>query len=269
VTARFDYYAASLDVPPGVIADAILEKVPGASSVRLGRGKNGYKSSMSVTDGGDDVMATILYGGYNLMPHAFASGKDAPMFARVMRDHWGDAHRVTRVDSCCDVYEDFHKAHPALQQMARARGLRGRSILPDDPQDGSSYYIGSPSSRVQVRIYEKGLEMRAKGHDVPDEYLGALRFEVQLRPTKEGRVTASAMTPDEVWGATPWTRDIAVKHLGYDPGRNPARFKLHTTFERRSQVIIDQHGHHLFRWARQLGGWQQLGDEIERGIGIQ
>lgn len=264
MSVRFDYYAASLDAPPGVIADAVLGKVPGACGVRLGRGKNGYKHSMSVTDGDGEVMATILYGGYNLMPHAYASGKDAPMFARLIRDDWAGAHRVTRVDSCCDVHEDFDKAHPALQQMARARGLRGRSILPDDPEDGASYYIGSPSSRVQVRVYEKGLEMRAKGHDVPEEQLGLLRFEVQLRPTKEGRVTASVMTPEEVWGATPWTREISVQHLGHDPGRNPTQFKLHTTFDRRSIVIAHQHGQHLLEWAEKVGGGEALLADIRR-----
>ena len=269
MTGRFDWYAATLDVPPGVIADAILGEVPGAHGVRLGRGRHGYQQSMSVTDGDGELVATILSGGANLPPHAFASGRTAPAFSDLVRRHWRDAHHVTRLDSCFDVLADFDAVHPDLKLLAKQRGLKGRSYIPDDPEDGATYYIGAPSSRVQARVYEKGKEMRAKGHDVPDFAMEMLRFEVQLRPTKEGRVTAASMSAEDVWGATDWTREMAVQHLGYDPGRTCTQFRLHTTFERRCDVVSDQYGHHIFDWAKRLGGWAEFGVEIERRIGVR
>lgn len=269
MSCRFDWYSATMDVPPSLIADALISEHPAASSWREGRGQNGYARSMSVTDSDGETLATILHGGRNMAPHAYASGCEAPVFSDIIRRHWPDAHKVTRLDSCRDVPGSFEDLHPALQILAKARGLLGESRIPDDPERGATYYLGSPSSRVRMRMYEKGKELRSKGHEVTEDDLEMLRFEVQLRPTKEGRETAAHLSPDEVWGATHWAAEVARQHLFFDPSRVNLQFRLKTTFERRCRAAVAQYGLHLYMWQQQEGGWPQLGAEIERRLGLR
>lgn len=262
MTCRFDYYSATLDEPPHRLADVLMASFPDASDVLPAKPKNGYRSALAVKDQDGDTLATILSGSHNAPPNAFASGERASHFAAIIREHWPDAHHVTRLDSCTDLPASFHDVVPHLQQKARALGIKGRTIMPDNPQDGATYYMGSSASRVQARIYEKGKELRARGVSVPDEALGLLRFEVQLRPTKDGKVTAAHLSPDQAWGATGWTRGIALDFLGHDPGRVPMQLKLLATFERRTEVMLSQWGPHIVQMARRAGGWAALAQEL-------
>lgn len=251
--ARFDWYQASADIQPMAIVEAVLGEVEGAQGIEYGRGRNGYASAIKVMDSDGHTVAEVHSGGRNMPPNAFASGANANPFAEVLRRHWPALHRVTRVDSCEDLRASFVDVHAPLLDVARKAGLRARTITPLDPDEGATLYLGSPSSRVSARIYEKGKEMRAKGHEVTPEQLAMVRFEVQLRPKKEGRLTAAGLTAGQCWGASHWTRDVATKFLGQDPGRQHMQFKLASDFERSVKHMTIQYGPTLRELHRRCG----------------
>ena len=254
MNCRFDWYQATLDAPPGEVAEAVAEAIPGASTIEPGRGRNGYTAGLYVRDADGQTLAAIFSGGSNGAPNAFASGDRAEPFAAVLRDRWAGVHRVTRLDSAADLHGSFAELHGPLTRLAGAKGLKFRTIVPGDPEDGATLYLGSPTSRVSARIYEKGKELRAKGHPVTEEQLGLVRLEVQLRPTQEGRLTAATLSPSQAWGATHWTRDVAVQFIGFDPDRHKTRFRLISSFEQKAGHLVDQYGDTLRELRRRTTG---------------
>lgn len=251
---QFDWYQATLNERPWSIAEACLQGIPGAFQVIEGRGRNGYRECLRVVDSDGQRLAEVHSGGPNGPPNALASGETAQRFADVIRTAWPDAHRVTRADACQDVAGDFGELHARLTEQARLRGLKFRTIVPGDPADGATLYLGSKDSRVSARIYEKGKQLRAMGHPVTVDQLALVRFEVQLRPTRDGRATVARLSPADCWGASPWAREVADRFLGFDPGRTPTQFRLTSDFESRVHHMVDQYGPTLVELRRRAGG---------------
>lgn len=253
MTCNFDWYQATLDEVPRTIADAVAAAFPETASVEDGRGRNGYSQGLYVRDGEGEIIASIFSGGMDAPPNCFASGSNAQRFAGVIREHWPSAHKVTRLDSAADVPGEFWDLVGKLKPLAQAKGLKFRTWDEGDPADGSTFYIGSKASRVMCRLYEKGKELRAKGHPVTDEQLGLVRFEVQLRPTKEGRLTAAILEPSQAWGATHWTRDLALNFIGVDASRQPMQFKLLSAFEQKVGHMTNAYGATLRELRKRAG----------------
>jgi hypothetical protein len=255
---QFDWYQATIDERPWSIVEAVLDGMAEAAGLEEGRGRNGYQSAIKLLDAEGRPVAEVHSGGLNGAPNAFASSHHAPRFAEIIREHWPAAHRVTRADSAHDLASAFWDLHAPLTELARTKGLKHRTVVAGDPEDGSTLYIGSKDSRVTCRVYEKGKEMRAKGHQVTEEQLGLVRFEVQLRPTKEGRETVAGLTPSQCWGASHWTRDLAVSYIGLDPGRQATQFRLTAPFEARVGHMITQYGSTLRELRRRSGDDQRF-----------
>lgn len=250
--AHFDWYAASIPDYPGVLADLFMT-MEGAHDIKRSRGGGNYAERSVIATRDDDVLCTIMHGGQNPDPHAFATGVNAAQFASITRTHYADRHRVSRVDSAEDIRTDFSAVHAALQALARKSGLRGHTQLPDNADDGATYNIGSPKSATMVRAYEKGKELAKKAGSAEGIDLGVIRFELQFRPQKDAKSVAATLSPEEFWGSTPWTRAIARQHLDSNPARVVLRPKLATTFERRHKAFLKQYGPHLLDYLKRNG----------------
>lgn len=241
---HFDWMAATIPNYPGVIVDALMA-LDGAHDAREGRGRMNYGQSTEIVTRDADVLATVLHGGLNPEPHAFATGEAAQPFTDLVRSEW-PAHRVSRYDSAFDVCEEFEPLHASLQAFVSGRkNLKGHTVQPDDPRDGATYYIGSPTSAVRFRLYEKSKELAKKLGSWDGIVPGVLRFELQVRPErKEAKAQAASLDPVSAWGVSPWARQVAREHLG-DVPRVIRQPRLLTTFERTHRAMLAQYGPHL------------------------
>ena len=126
----------------------------------------------------------------------------------------------------------------------------------DFPEKGRTLYMGSQSSPVRMRLYEKGLQPEYAHLNRPNW----ARIEVQVRPAKEAKETFASLSPLEVWGASRWTRDIAAKVLEQHIDPHPAgtTYRL-TDRETALRWMCKQYGQHLASLAQDLGGWECVG----------
>jgi hypothetical protein len=240
-----DWYQATIAEAPQRVGEALLAELPGAHGFEAGRGRQNYHHSMLVLDSDGETLATILHGGPNGDPNAWASGDRAEGFATVLRRLWPDAHRVTRFDSA----EDIHGHYPTIRDRCRAlaapSGVSGYEIAAHGDEKGSTDYLGAKTSRVQHRCYEKGKQMAALVADPASVPLDWVRLEVQWRPDKQARDVAASVSAGEVWGVSPWVQAIAREVIGTDPDRLRSRPKLLSDFDRCHAAMLRQYGPHL------------------------
>ena len=169
-------------------------------------------------------------------------------------------HRVTRVDSCADfdapgAFEAL--LGPSIEVKKDRRIMGGKAGDWDDfPEKGRTLYLGSQSSPVRMRLYEKGLQPEYAHLQRPNW----ARIEVQVRPAKEAKEAFSSLAPIEVWGAARWTRDIAGRVLEQHVDPHPAGtvYRL-TARETALRWMCKQYGQHLASLAQDLGGWDCVG----------
>jgi hypothetical protein len=256
---KFDWMQGTIEDYPRVITDALMS-LPGAHDLKHGRGRLNYHESAVGLGIDGHARFTLLHGGPNGAPNAFASGEFAEPFTQLIRAHWPTAHRVSRLDSAQDVKMPFLEAHRACQAIATEMRVRGSSVVPDDPQDGATYYMGAPSSRARIRVYEKGKQLRAQGDLEAD--LDVLRFELQLRPNDpQAKIKAASIGAGEVWGATPLARRVAGV-FEHDVERVIMQQRLRSTYESRTSAILKQYGGHFYEMLARHGSWELVGEQI-------
>ena len=73
-----------------------------------------------------------------------------------------------------------------------------------DKKRGRSFKLGGKKSTYQAIIYEKGHEQRQKNVN-PDAPLDWVRVEFRIHPTKESKVTASKLQPEQIARSGRWT----------------------------------------------------------------
>lgn len=285
--ARFDWYSATIDDSPASVENT-LEVALGCMSVPA-TPQHGYEHGRQLLDADRNVRATLLYGGGNGRPHAYASGDDAPAFADVVRSVWpatlapgaAGGHYVTRVDSALD-YSDaaagkpagdaWYRLYRASVAIAKQKNLRigtaGDWITPDDEREhGRTLYLGSAASDVQARLYEKGLQQLELARD-PDVAAGVdrtwVRLEVRVRPQRDARARAATATPLDVWGYSKWTQELLRDVERLDVERVTFEEPRETDDERAIEWMVTQYGRMLARTAGTLGGWEALGEELRR-----
>ena len=210
---HFDWASLTVQLSPESIIDTLLRKVKGAWRVRAALSHNkGYTQAFEVLDVEDNPLCTVEAGashGWNLIS---ASGTqpnaEVVEAVRVMAAQ-GAAARATRLDSAIDVL-GAGLVEIAATQPKNGAPVRARARY--DYGTGRTLYVGSKSSAVLVRVYEKGLEQRSKGKS--DAPLDWVRLELQWRPNGVKRTAALEASPAEVWGASAWTADVARQLLG-------------------------------------------------------
>lgn len=260
---HWDWYQATIPERPERIVEALAAGVP-YPGVEEGKGLHGYTKRTDVLSAGERV-ASVLSGGPNGLPNAWASGEEADRFAAVVRQEF-PLHRVTRFDSCEDFDEPgyFDLGVSLLLARADKRGLKvnhagdwHRAI------DGRTIYIGSRKSDVQVRHYEKGLQLRDRllaihGIERPNW----VRTEVQVRPRGSQRLAAATASPVEAWGFSDWTpsvlEDLMKQHV-----QRAAPISLRCPDDERAYAhMIRQYAGVLSRIKDRFDSWEQIGADI-------
>lgn len=262
---RFDWYQPTIPENPIVLVEELLARLAPGGEVREGRGTHNYRQSFTVLSRDRERVALVLAGGPNGDPNVTASGAACDAFVPLVRDRWPE-HRVTRAD----VSEDFaaegvyDTLEAACRDVVKAAAVKGRAIVPDDPADGRTYYMGAKTSDVRVRLYDKTAESRShlppeRHAEIPEHWA---RLEVQVRPRKDWKGLAASLPPETFWGFARWTADLAATTLRLQVERmhmNPAR---ETDHERAYRTLLEQYGRTFVRLLEDHGSWSAVGAQI-------
>lgn len=266
---RFDWYQATIPEHPLVVIDTLKEALAPDGDVIEGRGRHNYLQSFRIRDARGERVAEVLAGGSNGHPNVASSGIFTPGFVDVVRASW-PAHRVTRFDSAEDMAQKgaLEELEATCRGLAKDLGIKGRAVVPDNPEEGRTYYLGAPSSDTRVRLYDKTAETRAKlpperHSEVPDHWA---RLEVQVRPRKEWKQYAAQATPEEAWGFAGWTHELAKRALSLQIDRVTMQAGRETDDERAFRYMVMQYGPLLQRMFRDLGTWDCVGLTIGDAI---
>lgn len=254
---NFDWYSATVDSS----ADHVLGVLQGGqdlASVYPIRALYSYLQGAEVRRG-DRVFAKTFWGGVNgdESVHIQASGSDSPRVVELIREHWPE-HRVSRADS----REDW--SHPKAWRWVTKIALRvaeecgvRTSTVGDwiNAREGRTLYLGGKTSRVQVRIYEKGKQLGVDPNWV--------RMEVQVRPTGIGKSDLAGALPAQLMQSSPWTQILAAR-VGI-PELEEVRVRdpwIPSDDESALRWCLRQYGAVLDRKQKALGGWAALGEYL-------
>jgi hypothetical protein len=255
---RFDWYQASVpETAPEVVMEALARSEYYGDWVQSRPGK-GYDTGFQFVVG-DQVKYRLSHGGQNEQygANVTASGGDAPMLAEVLRGAFPN-HRVSRLDSC----EDYH--HSDAYEYLRGIGLRiakecnvaVREITKPlvESDDGCTLYLGSPSSAISGRIYEKGKQLA-----VGTEWV---RVELQVRPQKHVKDVAAMLSPEQVWGLAKWPTALAHELGKTSIQRVDVQIYQPSDEERAYRWLLKQYGPLLSSLKAVHGSWEALGAQI-------
>lgn len=266
---QFDWYQATVPASPEAVIAELLANLPSGAERINGKGFNSFAARADLCHD-SEVFTTVMHGGVNPHPNVKATGDHAPALAGVLRHRWRD-HRVSRLDVAVDGRGEtlFDDVVRLMSEVGRAHRVKGEKIIPDDLDDGSTYYLGGRTSPLRVRCYEKGKQLfKETGDPVWRNFFDWTRIELQVRPEKGFKSVAASMEPEDFWGCGRWTRDLASGILDLQPeavAMKPTRIADH---ERAVRGLIQQYGNTLERHAQRLGSWSACWADIERRLGV-
>jgi len=263
---RFDAYTAtssSLTVQDakGIILEGGW-RVGAEAKPREAQGFHGFECRQAFVDYCGSEFAAVQWGGmHGDRVMLEVKGEATGPVVELLREDW--PHRCTRVDSCGDFdgVGEFSRLYGVCTQVKREhRILGGKAGDWDDfPEKGRTLYLGSRSSSVRVRLYEKGKQPEYVHLERPDW----VRLEIQVRPKKEAKTAFAALSPEEVWGASKWTSELHARLLGGHIDPHPAGTVYRLTDDESSfEWMCKQYGPMLARQAEDCGGWEAVGLNI-------
>lgn len=280
--ARFDWYAATITERPARLVDVLTRRLGGAAVPTAPH--HGYGEATQVR-AGDRVLATVYHGGSFAWPHAFASSDETDAFVEVVRSEWPNDHAVTRMDAALD-FDSGDDTFSGLLDICVSLAA-GNRVDGDDRKraskvgvrnvgdwtfgtGGRTFYMGSTTSAVQVRLYEKGIlllqEADRRGVPRNDVSTNLTRLEVQVRPDGPARRRAAHCAPADAFGYAEWSRELLRRVDGAGVDRVHIRERRLSDHERAMRWMTKQYRDHLIHAAELAGGWAELGLALEARI---
>ncbi len=246
--SKFDWYRATVPAHHDLIAEACMSL--GGAYVRRENGLRGrfnYDKRIEIRDGNDRV-ATILHGGSNGHPCVEASSDRAPALAALLKDR--GPHNVTRCDVAVDMVGEglYNRLKGLAERIAVEQGIECREIAHLRSENGNTTILGSQKSVVWARIYEKG-KHDGEWHEQIDHALLAtwVRVEIQVAPQKEMKAHAARFEPDDFWGISGWTRQLAAEALEMSPDPIPFHPRRTATDDKAFSTMLRQYRNLIHR----------------------
>ena len=280
----FDWYGATVPVSVALAISILDEELSERAKQATAYPNSPYKMATSWVDPlTGEVLCKLMWGGHNPHPFVQATGEGDPgLIAEILKRRIPD-HRVARCDCSVDLSAPglIYAARDMLVDIGRRYRIepdyRGRSLeLPrrHDEKLGTTIYLGSPTSPVRLRVYEKCWELYAKsgyrdrGLIAVEEWANTVRFEVQFRPEKRPEKEACALWPSASvgWGVRAWTQEVARNLLSVEADRVMVRKKKTSVLDRRVLEMLRQYGPTMEEVVQQRG-WEGLMDVIRTGLG--
>lgn len=261
--SHFDWYRATVPASVEALTEAVLAEAGPYARIVEGKGRFNYLKSRTIEQGGDRA-ATILFGGPNGHPNIEASGDRAPRLAKLLRA--GGTHRVTRCDVAVDLWGEglYPRLSALADRIAGDQGIGWREITDRNPMKGNTTYLGSRKSSVFARIYEKGKADRDRYGSMPAEVLnGWVRVELEVKPEKDMKAVAAGLEPDQFWGVSAWTQQLAQEALQMAPDPIPFHPRRTATDERAFRFMVAQYRNLMHRRCQTVhqGDRQALAQE--------
>jgi DNA relaxase NicK len=202
-------------------------------------------------------LCSIRWGGANGHPFVECKGAASPAVAALLRREFD--HRPARLDAALDrsAPKLFERHIRITRKLAKAYGLRweprGDWVTPDA---GRTIMLGSRSSQVVLRVYEKGMELAAKqGLELTDELRWLVRAEVEFKPQNQrARMRAATIEPEELWGLTAWLIGFANQAFSIKAIRVKVTERREANYERALRYMAQQYGAHLAQLLDDVGG---------------
>ena len=286
--SSFDWYQGTIPRPVDDVLEVLSALAP-RLAISHERGMHGYASTTCLGNLDHGTVAKVWHGGTHPYPHAVVSGEWAQPGAELIRAEF-PLHTVSRVDVRDDYIEEgaFDAIQALLLRVAKGHrvkvGTAGDHLL---TKQGRTTYLGSPKSAVRMRLYDKRAEVMAqlpavgdarqkaflrltKGEPFPDAWT---RLEAQIRPaTKEAKAEVAKLSPGQMWGCTPWTKEVVETMTGSElTSVQVARGYRVTDEERAYRFMLSQYGNVLRRMHADSGSWEcvglQLGEDLKGGPG--
>jgi len=217
---------------------------------------------------------SVFWGGQSINPNVEAKGHKAPAIAEVLRRHW--PHLPSRVDPMREATRDglFRDVRDVAFSLAeRHRMDPPKEIRNNHPDQGDTFYLGSRKSAACIRVYQPGLKRAQEegrtGDLISDEERNAVRCELEFKPQKrKAKVAASTLTPDAMWGISPYVADFAAEVFAMDvqpisiaerreSNRNRALRCMGSQYQRHLADLWDECGHDLAEFGAAIA---QLAD---------
>jgi hypothetical protein len=202
--------------------------------------RNGYARGWEIRREGSRS-AVVFEGGTHDFPHVAATGENAPPLAELLRSS-SQSHRVSRADVCVDTDTPgaFTDMFEALRQITRTSNLTATLMHnPDSGEAGATYYLGSKTSEVRARLYEKGKQLPEAGRP------HWVRFEVQARPQKDRKSWAAGATEWDLLGYAHWSRRFAAETLAVAASAPPTRSERVSDLEGALRALSVQYGRRM------------------------
>lgn len=168
-----------------------------------GKGLQGWEHGVEVYNHEGDISARVYWGGSRSDVHVVSSSEAAHLIRPRVASMYGA--KTARVDTRVDTRRTFAELVEIARETAGPRTkLTFMASEVGGESTGRTLYVGSPTSDVRVRIYEKHLESPGS-YDEPIN-----RVEVQFRPPSRGKQEVSERLPGETFCATKLTRRLAI-----------------------------------------------------------
>lgn len=203
-----------------------------------------YQQAIKLVDEQQNRIIQLEAGG-NPGIHIITSGWYAQFMAPIIK---ALEAIPTRVDVAHDVYEHPHKfTHVAKKAISFAKKqnlkISQRGDWTKGGERGRTLYIGSPTSTVQLRIYEKSWHPEADPAlrtTLPNWY----RFEFQFKPKhKSNRLQAAGYTPSQWLNSNMWVAKICkLFDIDMECSQRLRRAYNEPDFERALRHMANQYG---------------------------
>ena len=270
----FDAYCASVPAESKHVLD-YLEQALMEAGFDTSRGDGPpvafYSRNELLLDGQGHRILSVRSGGQNGKPFVECKGAASPVVAAELREQFPD-HVPTRIDSALDlrgpeVFDQFHQCARRFQERGTRLDIVGAPI--DNMDRGTTIYLGSRKGSGYVRIYQKGLkhaeEMGLTGDDIPDALRYWVRVELEMKPPKgPGRKRMRTLTPEGLWGCSPWIRRFANAALSIDAERVTMSERRESNHDRAMRFCAMQYGAHHLEQINRLGLDAYVLDWLER-----
>lgn len=257
---RFDAYCATVHAQPQALLDdltVLLDSAGWEPRIADAPKARFYQNTAQLVCPKGQQLLYFKWGGSNPHPHVECNGPQAVDLAKYLRE--GYSHQPTRIDHAIDLSGSkvFEKLLRTARDLCKKYRLR-LSFAGDwnNPEAGRTVYIGSRTSQVFVRIYEKGLKYAADmGEAITPELRSWVRVELEFKPdNKTAKALAPTILGPQMWGSTEWTSKLAEKVLAVPSEAVTIRERRESKHDRALRFMGSQYAKHLEWLYNECGG---------------
>lgn len=181
---------------------------------RIGGGHNGYRAALPFTDGPESVDAVFRVNSGStggLMPNLMLTGGHGACsrLAPALQKAFPGA-RLSRADAALDWSQPglWDALHRMAKTLAKGNAKLG-GVRTIESDTGRTFYLGSRTSTVSLRVYEKDRERAAKGViDEADVDPDLIRIEWTFRPQSKSKAGMAMLSPGQMIRSSVWARDF-------------------------------------------------------------